>query len=84
MLVPPKKGQLPVIAVSGQLFDIVSNPADLTPFRIALRSWFTSYLTQVDEHVNHSTLAENIYFYEVLQEWLETPVQVNIETVVTP
>lgn len=73
MAIQPPKDPIQAIALSGQLIDIVSNPIELVKLRIALCSWFMSYLTQTDDHVNHSPLSENIYFYEVLQEWLVIP-----------
>ncbi len=73
MPVTPPKASIPGIAENSPVFDIVSDANDLIKFRGALRAWFMSYLTQTDEHLNHSSLAENIWFYEAIQEWLDNP-----------
>ena len=79
----PLKVAIPGIAGNCPVFDIVSNPSNLIKFRSALRAWFMSHLTQTDEHVNYSTLAENCYFYKVLQEWLDWSMLATVATYAT-
>nr|ARK12185.1 hypothetical protein A6C57_18625 [Fibrella sp. ES10-3-2-2] len=75
MCITPPQVPIPESAANSCLtvFDIVSNPNELIKLRSALRSWFMSYMTQTDGHLNHSSLAEHIWFYEAIQEWLDKP-----------
>ncbi|WP_019988812.1 hypothetical protein [Rudanella lutea] len=66
-----KKDPIQGIAIEAQLIEVVSCPTDQLKLRTALRSWFMSFLTQTEDHINHSSLVENIYYYEVLQEWID-------------
>lgn len=68
----------PAVVTNLPLFDIIKDP-DLSKLRIALRSWFGSYLSQPDDHVNHSSLSENVWFYEILQEWLDNPTTITAQ-----
>lgn len=64
----------PPIELTEPLADHLSKPARAYQSRVMLRSWFLTYVLEADNCTtfNDGTLADNVYLYEVLDDFLSS------------